>query len=76
MVPVIALTVVTSPGFAHFLWFLRPLAQANAVGSGVVQGLIPAILLYVVIGTAVWAIKSEYARAGEDSANGQDLRKR
>ena len=59
-VPLIGLTVTNAPGFAHYLEFLRPVANSNGFGAGVLQGLVPAIALPLMIGLAVCAIDRQY----------------
>ncbi|WRT65103.1 uncharacterized protein IL334_002045 [Kwoniella shivajii] len=45
MVPVLGLTVATTPGFSHYIGLLKPLARSDGFGSGVVEGLVPAVAL-------------------------------
>jgi hypothetical protein len=56
VVPFLGLTVATAPGFAHYLTFLGPLAESDGFGSGVVEGLVPAIALTLTMGGAVSAV--------------------
>lgn len=56
MVPFFGLTVASAPGFAHYLGFLQTLADSDGLGSGVAEGLVPAIALSLVIGLAILAI--------------------
>ena len=55
VVPIIALTVGTAPGFAHYLGLFKPLERSNGFGSGVVEGLVPALALSLIVGIAVYA---------------------
>ena len=56
VVPLLGLPTATVPGFSHHLGFLRPIAMSDGFGSGVVEGLVPAIALALLIGFAVLAI--------------------
>ncbi|WWC59119.1 uncharacterized protein I303_101667 [Kwoniella dejecticola CBS 10117] len=49
MIPFLGLTVGTAPGFAHYLGLLKPFAESDGFGSGLVEGLIPAVMLGLVI---------------------------
>lgn len=61
MLPFIGLSVATAPGFAHYLGFLRPLAESDGFGSGMAQGFVPAIAIALAIGLAVLAITRKLA---------------
>lgn len=77
VVPFIGLTVASAPGFAHYLGFLRPLADPDGFGSGVAQGLVPVIAITLVLGLAVFTITSPSPfRHHELQADKKDLRVR
>ena len=59
VVPFLGLTVATAPGFAHFLGFLKPLARSDGFGSGVAEGLAPALALILTTCLAVFATDRE-----------------
>lgn len=63
MIPIVGLSVATAPGFAHYLGFLRPLAESDGFGSGMAQGFVPALAITLVIGLAVFAITRELPRS-------------
>ncbi|OCF59137.1 hypothetical protein L486_03638 [Kwoniella mangroviensis CBS 10435] len=54
LIPFLALSVGTAPGFAHYLDLLKPLAKSDGFGSGVVEGLVPAVVLSMVVGVALY----------------------
>ncbi|WVO15731.1 hypothetical protein L204_103393 [Cryptococcus depauperatus] len=56
-IPFIGLSVGTAPGFSHYLSFLKPLAKSDGFGSGVVEGLVPAITLTISTTLAVYGIE-------------------
>ncbi|WWD08005.1 hypothetical protein V865_006115 [Kwoniella europaea PYCC6329] len=53
LVPFLALSVGTAPGFAHYLGPMKPIARSDEFGSGVVEGLVPAMVLSLVVGVAL-----------------------
>jgi hypothetical protein len=64
VIPIVGLTVASAPGFAHYLGFLRPLVESDGFGSGVAQGLVPAIALTLLIGLSVLLITRTLAQIG------------
>ncbi|WVW78796.1 hypothetical protein I302_100758 [Kwoniella bestiolae CBS 10118] len=52
LIPFLALTVGAAPGFSHYLGLMRPLARSDGFGSGVVEGLVPAVVLSLIVGVA------------------------
>ncbi|WWC67601.1 uncharacterized protein I206_101511 [Kwoniella pini CBS 10737] len=54
LIPVLGLTVGTAPGFDHYLGLMKPLAKSDGLGSGVVEGLVPAIFLTLVVVAIVY----------------------
>ncbi|ORX33503.1 hypothetical protein BD324DRAFT_658318 [Kockovaella imperatae] len=53
IVPFLGLSVATAPGFAHYLGLLTPLERSDGFGSGVAQGLAPALAVILATATAV-----------------------
>ncbi|WWD00248.1 hypothetical protein V866_007157 [Kwoniella sp. B9012] len=53
VVPFLALSVGTAPGFAHYMGPMKPIARSDGFGSGVVEGLVPAVVLSLVVGVAL-----------------------
>lgn len=66
VVPFVGLTIATAPGFAHYFGFLRPLAESDGFGAGVVEGLVPAIALTLAMGGAVFAITRRCSSVWEE----------
>lgn len=60
VVPIVGLSVASAPGFAHYLGFLKPFAQSNGVGSGVIEGLVPALVLIMATSLAVYAVNRAF----------------
>ncbi|EIW71693.1 hypothetical protein TREMEDRAFT_60613 [Tremella mesenterica DSM 1558] len=54
MVPFIALSVGTAPGFSHYLGLLRPLERIDGLGSGLAEGLAPAMALFLAVSLAIF----------------------
>ncbi|WVQ68925.1 uncharacterized protein L199_007134 [Kwoniella botswanensis] len=53
LVPFLALSVGTAPGFAHYIGLMKPIATSDGFGSGVVEGLVPAVVLSLVVVVAL-----------------------
>lgn len=53
VIPFIGLTHASTPGFAHYIPFLEPLGGSNGFGSGIAQGLVPAMVMSLIVFTAV-----------------------
>lgn len=62
-IPVIGLTLASAPAFAFYLPFLGPVGRSDGLGSGIVQGLVPAIILTVAVVLMVWLVQRELSEA-------------
>ncbi|TYJ58169.1 hypothetical protein B9479_000993 [Cryptococcus floricola] len=56
-VPCLGLAVGTAPGFSYYLGLFKPLARSDGFGSGFVEGLVPAIILSLAMGTSIWFVE-------------------
>ncbi|ODO03038.1 hypothetical protein I350_05883 [Cryptococcus amylolentus CBS 6273] len=56
-VPCLGLAVGTAPGLSYYLGLFKPLARSDGFGSGFVEGLVPAIILSLAMGTSIWFVE-------------------
>ncbi|WWC87156.1 uncharacterized protein L201_002042 [Kwoniella dendrophila CBS 6074] len=55
LIPFLGLTVGAAPGFSHYLGLMVPLAKSDGFASGVVEGLVPAVILATTISVIVYS---------------------